>query len=371
MNRRDRLLRSAQGQTPTAQRLCVQISAIVCAPGASRRAVARARWATPNRRCYFRDLSPKRESRSSTRGTFGFRCKSALLAAFTSTFTAPVRAEQADPQRWLARYTAEPGCPGEEAFREALESRLGRQPESALRQVRLTVELSRAPGAEATPAVEDASCEAVVHALTLVAALSGMGDDNAPPSRARATAGHKAPLGQAPRSPEDASRAPAPRRVDARPSIGGAVLAMMQSALAPRPASGWGPRSSGRGGRRFRPGCSSRWRPAVSGRFDGSLGSGGLGAHAAGDIDGDGIGDAFWSSVYPTQREFGVESDFADFFEPQWPTQHALLTYGSPSAAPSRELLRSNWALPSQRLSRPNAPAASTLARKVIPPLNK
>lgn len=174
--------------------------------------------------------------------------------AFTSTLTASVRAEPL--QRWLARYTAEAGCPGEREFREALESRLGRSPEDALGQVRLTVALSRAPGAQAwrgqldvtdtahlttTREVEDASCEAVVHALTLVAALSGtaQGDEQAEPDPSESGPPSLTEPGVA--DPEDTLRAPAPTRSDApRAAVGGVVLAVMQSALAPRASMGVG-----------------------------------------------------------------------------------------------------------------------------------
>lgn len=160
-----------------------------------------------------------------------------LLVAFTATFTAPADAEPLAPQRWLARYTAEAGCPDEKAFREALESRLGRAPESALGHVRLTVELSRAAGAQAwrgqllvtdaadlttTREVEDASCEAVVHALTLVAALSGTADDNEPSEPDPNESGLPSSTAAGVSELEDTPPAPAPTRSDAlrrRPTV--------------------------------------------------------------------------------------------------------------------------------------------------------
>ena len=167
----------------------------------------------------------------------------------------PPQAQPAE-REWLVRYEVDAHCPSEGAFREALRSRLRRAPELALRSVRLSVQISASPHAHVwvgrievsdgsvvtTREVEDASCAAVVHAMTLVAALSADGStaSEEPPPRAVRTPARSEP--ERPMSvPEDqpASREFEPR-AGGKPQLGGAFLAVAQSALGPQVATGVG-----------------------------------------------------------------------------------------------------------------------------------
>jgi hypothetical protein len=160
-------------------------------------------------------------------------------------------------RNWLERYDVAESCPSESTFRGLVQQRLVDSGD-ALERLRVRVDISRparsgsligrlrvddAAGRRLEREVADPSCAALVHALSLVVALST--DESAP----AAGAGVGARL--APRKPGDEwGDAPDPFAavsVDQSPperrdpfAVGPLVLASLQSALAPEPLIGVG-----------------------------------------------------------------------------------------------------------------------------------
>jgi hypothetical protein len=184
---------------------------------------------------------------------FACRWTLALLACIGSVSSA-----RGETRRdWLEHYDVAANCPNEAEFRMLVQQRLVDSGE-ALGRLRVRVDISRgarsgsligslwvddAAGRHLEREVDDPSCTALVHALSLVVALStddsalapGIGIGAQPPSREPGD-----PWGEAP-DPF------APEPVDQRPSeprdsfvLGPLAIASMQSALAPEPLLGLG-----------------------------------------------------------------------------------------------------------------------------------
>jgi hypothetical protein len=158
---------------------------------------------------------------------------------------------------WLEQYDVLANCPNESAFRMLVQQRLVDSGE-ALERLRVRVDISRragsgsligslrvddAAGRHLEREVADPSCTALVHALSLVVALST--DDSA--SAPGTAVGAQPPPRQL---GDDWGEAPdpfAPEPLDQRPperrdsfALGPLVIASLQSALAPEPLLGVG-----------------------------------------------------------------------------------------------------------------------------------
>jgi hypothetical protein len=169
-------------------------------------------------------------------------CAGAALAL------AAVRAESAPTYDWLRRYEVPAGCPTEPAFRHALAERVGWPLADAFARLRLEVEIRRSAGGSSwqgrssvkdesdtttTRSVAGASCEAVVEALSLIAALSvGSAPPPEPPSP-------EAPLGSAEPAADAGAAQPARGTQDGL-RLGPVAWLLLDTAVAPQAAMGLG-----------------------------------------------------------------------------------------------------------------------------------